>query len=69
MSNDYAIKSRRAGSRSWKSGFRIDMMLLLTGASASSQLPGKLDELSDHRKKARDEQDNCALTSRGKTEK
>ena len=38
-------------------------MLLVKVASASSQLSG-LDELSDHRKTPRDEQGNCALTSR-----
>lgn len=39
------------------------MLLLVASASASSQLPG-LDELSDDRKKPRDEQGNCALTPR-----
>ena len=44
---------------------RVDMMLLVADASASCQLPG-LDELSDDRKKPRDEQGNCPLTPRGK---
>jgi hypothetical protein len=42
-------------------------MLLVTEASASYQLLGKLDELSDDQKKPRDEQGNCAMISRGET--
>jgi hypothetical protein len=60
-----AITSSGLKDKLWKSGLRLDMMLLVAGASASSQLPG-LDELSDDRKKPRDEQGNCALTPRGK---
>jgi hypothetical protein len=36
-----ALASSGSKDRSWKSGLRLDMALLVTGASASSQLPWK----------------------------